>query len=92
MRIQFQREIPVQSVTYHIKPSDWSSSFDVFPFNMPKLEFQKEKDGFEYITAAKMPAFHAEPFMPPEDNVRSWALIKYHYSRPLLRYEEVARD
>lgn len=92
MRIQFQREIPVQSVTYHIKPSDWSSSFDVFPFNMQKLEFQKEKDGFEYITATKMPAFHAEPFMPPEDNVRSWALIKYHYNRPLLRYEEVAKD
>lgn len=93
MRIQFQREIPVQSVTYHIKPSDWSSSFDVYPFNMPGPKFQKEKNGFEYITVTKVPAFHEEPFMPPEENVRSWALIKYHADyRPLLSYQEMASD
>ena len=93
MRIQFQRDIPVQSVTYHIKPSDWSSSFDVYPFNMPALQFQKEKDGFEYITVTKVPAFHEEPYMPPEENVRSWALIKYHADyRPLLSYQEMASD
>lgn len=93
MRIQFQREIPIQSVTYHIKPAVWSSSFEIYPFNMPRPEFQQEKDGFEYITVTKMPAFHEEPFMPPEENVRSWALVKYHSDhRPLLRYEEMAKD
>lgn len=93
MRIQFQREIPVQAVTYHIKPANWSSSFDVFPVNTPKAEFQKEKDGFEYITITKVPTFREEPFMPPEDNIRSWALIKYHSDhRPLLSYQEMASD
>jgi hypothetical protein len=93
MRLQFQREIPIQSVTYHIKPADWSSSFEIYPFNMPAPEFQKENDGFEYITVTKLPAFHEEPFMPPEENVRSWALVKYHSDRrPLLRYEEMAKD
>ncbi len=78
MRLQFQREIPVQSITYHIKPADSASAFDVYPFNMPKPEFQREKNGFQYITVTKMQAFHEEPFMPPEDNVRAWAMIKYH--------------
>jgi hypothetical protein len=60
---------------------------------MPRPEFQKEKDGFEYITVTKMPAFHEEPLMPPEENVRSWAILKYHSDRrPLLRYEEIAKD
>jgi hypothetical protein len=93
MRVQFQRDIPIQSITYHIKPADWSSSFDVYPFNMAAPEFQKEKDGFQYITVTKMPAFREEPFMPPDENVRRWALIKYHSDRrPLLRYEELASD
>ena len=89
MRLQFQREIPVQSITYHIKPSDSTSSFDVYPFNMEKPEFKKEKNGFEYITVMNMPAFHEEPFMPPEENVRSWAMIKYHTIFTFLRSYEV---
>jgi hypothetical protein len=78
MRLPFQRDIPVQSITYHIKPSDSTSSFDVYPYNMTTPQFQQEKNGFQFITVTKMPAFHEEPFMPPDENVRSWALIKYH--------------
>lgn len=78
MRLQFQRDIPVQSVTYHIKPTRSSDYFEVYPFNMERPQFQKEKNGFEYITVTKMPAFREEPLMPPDDNVRSWALVKYH--------------
>lgn len=84
MRLQFQRDIPVQSVTYHIKPSSSSAFFDVYPFNMPKPELQKEKNGFESTTVTKMPAFREEPLMPPDDNVRSWAMLKYHNVYALL--------
>jgi hypothetical protein len=91
MRLEFQREIPVQSITYHIKPADSAWSFEVYPFNMPRPEFQKEAKGFQYVTVTKMPAFHEEPFMPPEENVRSWAMLKYHNLYTLLRdYEFVA--
>ncbi len=76
MRLQFQRDIPVQAVTYRIKPAK-NSFFDVRAFNMPHFEFQKEKDGFRTTTVNKMPAFHEEPMMPPEDNVRAWAMIRY---------------
>ena len=76
MRLQFQRDIPVQSITYRFKPSN-KRAFDVREFNMSKVEFQKEKDGFQVATVNNMPAFREEPMMPPEDNVRSWAMVQY---------------
>ncbi|HKU75209.1 MAG TPA: DUF3857 domain-containing protein [Pyrinomonadaceae bacterium] len=76
MRLQFQRDIPVQSITYRIKPAR-DVFFDVRPFNMPKFEFQKEKGGFQTTTVKNMRAFHEEPMMPPEDSVRAWAMVRY---------------
>ena len=76
MRLQFQRDIPVQSITYHIKPPR-EAFFDVRAFNMEKFQFHKEKDGFQTTTVTKMPAFHEEPLMPPEDSVRAWAMVRY---------------
>lgn len=76
LRLQFQRDIPVQSITYRIKPAR-DVFFEVHPFNMPKFEFKKEKGGFQTTTVTKMPAFHEEPMMPPEDSVRAWALVRY---------------
>lgn len=90
MRLDFQREIPVQSITYHIKPSGSSGVFDVRPFNMPRPEFQKEKNGFQSTTVTKMPAFREEPLMPPEDNVRSWAMLKYQNLFTLLAGYQLA--
>jgi hypothetical protein len=80
MRLQFQRDIPVQSIIYHIKPSASFSgaTFDMRPFNMAKPAFEKEKNGFFVTTVKNMPAFHEEPLMPPEDSVRSWAMINYN--------------
>ncbi len=77
MRLQFQRDIPVQAVTYRIKPAK-DMSWDVRPFNMGAFSFQREKNGFDVTTVNRMPAFREEPMMPPEDNVRSWALVRYH--------------
>ena len=44
---------------------------------MTAPEFQKEKNGFQFITVTKMRAFHEEPMMPPEDSIRSWAIVRY---------------
>src|SRR5215470_3487642 len=83
LRLQFQREIPVQAVTYRIKPAS-SERLDVRAFNMDRPEFQKEKNGFSFATVTKMPAFHEEPMMPPEDSVRSWATVRYQNLFTLL--------
>jgi len=84
LRLQFQRDIPVQAVTYHVKPSSESGTFNVRAFNMETPTFQKEKNGFVFATVLKVPAFHEEPLMPPEDNVRSWAMIRYNNLFSLL--------
>lgn len=83
LRLQFQRDIPVQTVTYHIKPAG-RMTVDVRAFNMDEPQFEKEKNGFQVTTVTNMPAFHEEPSMPPEDNVRSWAMVKYYNILSLL--------
>ncbi len=91
LRLHFQREIPIQSVIYHIKPSNSLSSFNVLPFNMARPEFEKDKNGFHTTTVTKMPAFREEPLMPPEDNVKSWAIVEYYsLFRALLGYKATA--
>ena len=77
MRLQFQREIPVQAVTYRIKPAK-DTLWDVKPFNMDRFDFHREKNGFDVTTVNRMPAFREEPMMPPEDSVKSWAMVRYH--------------
>ena len=83
LRLQFQRDIPVQTITYHIKPAG-KMTVDVRAFNMSTPAFEKEKNGFQATTVTNMPAFREEPMMPPEDNVRSWAMVKYYSILSLL--------
>lgn len=80
VRLQFQREVPVQRVTYHIKPF----TNPMFPFAMRTISyqinqpaFQKERDGFYAMTLTNLPAFTEEPNMPAEERVRAWMLIYY---------------
>jgi Domain of Unknown Function with PDB structure (DUF3857)/Transglutaminase-like superfamily len=79
-RLEFQRDIPVQSVTYHIKPSSnlvnaRAMRFQTFHMELPK--FEKSKNGFYTTTVTNVPAFREEPHMPPEDQVRRWMLLYY---------------
>ena len=80
LRLQFQREIPVRSIKYYVRPysdPDFPYGMRGRPFQFTMREFQKEKDGFYSIAAVNMPAFHEEPRMPPEDSVRPWILLYY---------------
>ena len=82
-RYLFQREIPVEFVKYYIKP------LKIEGYNIPGLgmstrmfngkfePFQKEKDGFYSTSMKNVPALREEPYMPPEDQVRTWMLVYY---------------
>lgn len=74
LRLQFQREIPIQKVTYLLKPYPGTHYVS---FHMGEARFVKDKDGFSSLSMANMPAFHEEPRMPPEDEVRSWVYLYY---------------
>jgi hypothetical protein len=77
-RLQFQRDIPVQTVKYYIKPGSFPGlgmRAQVFHGALPPIV--KEKNGFYSATMTNVPAYHVEPHMPPEDQVRTWMLIYY---------------
>lgn len=82
-RYFFQMEIPVQFVKYSFKPLKLESygapnlSMNVRMFNGRFEPFQKEKDGYASTSLKNVPAFHEEPHMPPEDQVRTWLLVYY---------------
>ena len=77
---QFQRDIPVHTVRYHIKPI----VNPAFPYGMrgrsvrlKSAPFTRERNGFFMTSAADVPAFRQEPDMPAEATVRPWMLIYY---------------
>ena len=87
LRLYFQRDVPVQTVRYLIKPL----SLPGFPFGMrvqtfrtQQTPFVKDKNGFYATTMTNVPAFHEEPRMPPEDSVRPWMLVYYSEDRQLI--------
>jgi hypothetical protein len=86
MRLYFQREIPIWNVTYHLKPL----SIPWLPFGMRTMAFQcdlppfrQEPSGFYATSMNYVPAFKEEPFMPPEDQLRSWLLIYYEEDKKI---------
>ncbi len=78
LRLQFQRDIPVQFVKYYLKPQEFQRlGMSTMTFNGQNAPLVKERDGFYSTTMVNMPAFREEPRMPPEDQVRTWMLIYY---------------
>lgn len=75
-RLIFQRDIPIQRVTYWVRPfPNMSLSFN--PYNMPAMDFTKENKGFYVGNLYDVPAFREEPYMPPDDEVKKWVYLRY---------------
>ncbi len=80
VRLPLQREYPVQTVRYHIKPlvnQYFPFAMRAITFHAQDQPFQKERDGFFGLTFSNMPAVEDEPDMPPENEVTAWLLIYY---------------
>jgi transglutaminase-like putative cysteine protease len=76
-RLDFQRDIPAESVTYYVKPLLIPGlGFRLQYFNGRIDQSADKKDGFVF-SMANVPAFHEEPNMPPEYQVRPYLLIYY---------------
>jgi hypothetical protein len=84
-RFYLQRDIPMQSIAYHIKPftASWMPfGMNSAVFNMPNVRLQKESGGYYGLNLYNVPAFKTEPLMPPEDSVRAFLLVFYNESTP----------
>jgi Domain of Unknown Function with PDB structure (DUF3857) len=77
MRLIFQREVPIQTISYYVKPFAGERGLYYQPFNVGNTKFEKDKNGFHRATMTNVPAFREEPSMLPEDEVRSWIYIFY---------------
>lgn len=79
-RLQFQREFPIQNVTYFVQPlAGRYTTYQMFTltFNCKPSALKREDDGFWSTTLENVPAFREEPMMPGEATVRPWLLLCY---------------
>lgn len=81
MRMIFQRDIPMQNVAYYFKPA---ANVKYLTFNLSGNKFVKDKRGFYKATMSNVPALKEETNMPPEDEIRSWLLVYYVFSKRAL--------
>ena len=75
MRLVFQRDIPIQNISYYYKPHNKEAP-NYQNFNMSDTKFVQDKKGYYLATRTNVPAFKEEPRMPPEDKVRPWLLLQ----------------
>lgn len=75
MRLKFQRDIPVQKLTYYYKPYNKKEP-NYQTFNFTDGAFVKSEKGFWVATREDVPALKEEPHMPPDDQIIPWVLLQ----------------
>ncbi len=75
MELAFQRDIPVQNLSYYYKPYNKREP-DYQSYNFTDTKFMKDEKGYYLAQRTNVPAFKEEPRMPPEDMVRPWMLLQ----------------
>ena len=80
--LPFQREVPVQTVTYHFKPLAIPRfEMRTMAYHCKPTPFVREPSGFYTTSVLNVPAFIEEPHMPPESEVIAWMLVYYSDNR-----------
>ena len=81
VRLHFQRDLPVQKVTYYVKPlsSRFVANEQMFflPFHCNPTKPALGSDGWNETTVLNVPALRSEPFSPADPNIEQWALLFY---------------
>jgi len=81
VRLNFQRDIPVERVQYLVKPFPFEGmTFNSITMHGTPTKWAKDKSGFYSTTMTNVPAIHDESRMPPEDQVKTWMLVYYQMS------------
>src|SRR5436190_4027094 len=75
MHLRFQRDIPVQTLSYYYKPYNKKEP-NYQSFNFEDTKFVEAEKGFWVATRTNVPALKEEPQMPPEDQVVPWMLLQ----------------
>ncbi len=89
-RLIFQRDIPMQRVSYYVRPQS-NASLTFNSYNMEETRFVEDQKGFRVATMTNVPAYKEEPYMPPDDEVRRWVYLSYQGIWSLLQWNIVAQ-
>lgn len=73
-RLQFQRDIPVEKLTYYYRPYGGREP-QTQSYNFSGVLFVKDKGGYYVASRSDVPALREESRMPPDDQVRAWMLL-----------------
>lgn len=75
MRLPFQRDIPIRSMSYYYKPfNSKEPTYQSYNF-AEHTKFVKDRNGYWLAARTNVPSFKEEPRMPPEDTVRPWMML-----------------
>jgi hypothetical protein len=75
MHLKFQRDIPVQTLSYYYKPYNKKTP-NYQSFNFDDTKFVEDQKGFWVAARKNVPALKDEPRMPPENEVVPWMLLQ----------------
>lgn len=75
MDLAFQRDIPVQDLSYYYKPYNKKEP-NYQSYNFTDTKFIKNEKGYYLAKRTNVPAVKQEPNMPPEDMVRPWMKLQ----------------
>lgn len=90
-RLVFQRDIPMQKVSYYVRPiKEFLINYSYF--NMQQTDFVPDRDGYSVATMYDVPAYSDEPYMPPDDEVRRWVSVSYSGFGVGFSWFNVARE
>lgn len=86
-RLVFQRDIPMQKVTYYVRPYAGTNLKYNF-YNMPETRFTEDRanKGFYVATMHNVPSLKEEPYMPPDDEVKRWVYLQYQNIGTLFQW------
>jgi hypothetical protein len=96
-RLLLQRDIPVQRLTYFIRPYE-GSRLDYKFYNTQGITFNQGENKFLQGSVFNAKAFKEEPQMPPDNEARQWILLKYQsffgneWSRMSIGYGEFLKE
>ena len=86
LRLNFTRDLPIQKVTYFMKPlaGDFgpAEKMYIFPFNCKPTPLQQGNGGWTETSLTNIQADRDEPYAPSDANVKPWALLFYRQANP----------
>jgi len=78
VKTRVQRDLPSWHGRYHIKPLQYPGfTMQAQPFQDAGSPFAQEAQGYYMTEMRDIPAYKAEPRMPPSASVRPWMFIYY---------------